>query len=76
MVTQKDQIDINIEYADVISKLTSNHSSIESFKHHIPEELESRDLMINKNKTKQHNWKPINGESPNIFVACLIQRKI
>ena len=54
MVTQKDQIDIGMEHADDISKLTSNHIPMESFKHHIPEVLVSRDLMINKHKTKQH----------------------
>ena len=36
MVTQKDQIDIDKQYIDNISKLTSNYSSIESFKHPIP----------------------------------------
>ena len=64
MVTQKDQIDIDMEYPDNIIILNSNHSSIESFKHHIPGVLESRDLMINKDKTEQylknrttHEWR-------------------
>ena len=45
MVTQKDQIDSDIEYADNIDKLTRNHTFIESFKHLIPEVLESRDFL-------------------------------
>ena len=53
MVTQKDQIDIDMEYADDAGKLTSNNRSIESFKYHTPEVLESRDLMPNQHKTKQ-----------------------
>ena len=51
MVTKKYQIDIDMEYADGIDKLTSIHSSI---KFHIPEALESRDLMINQEKTEQY----------------------
>ena len=54
MVTQKDQFDIKMEYVDNISKLTSNHSSIESLNHHMTEVLKSRDLMINKDKTEQY----------------------
>ena len=53
MVTQKDQIDIGMEYADDISNPTSDHSSIERFKHCKREALESRGLMINKDKTEQ-----------------------
>ena len=41
-------------YVVYISKLTSNHSSIESFKHHISQVLECRDLMFNKDKTEQY----------------------
>ena len=52
MATQKDQIDIDMEYADDINKVTSNHSSIEMFKHHISEVLEFKDLMVSKGKTK------------------------
>ena len=53
-----------MEYADDISKPISNHSSIESIKDNIPEVLESRDIMINKDKTEQylinrtaHEWR-------------------
>ena len=52
VVTQEDQSDIEMEYAVDISKLTSNHNSIESSKHHLIEVLESRDLMIDKDRTK------------------------
>ena len=54
MVTQKYQINIDMQYANDINKPTSNHSSIQIFKHHMPEVLESRDLMINKDKTEQY----------------------
>ena len=52
MVTQKDKIVINMEYANDVSKLVSNRSFIESFKHYLLEVLEPRDLTINKDKTK------------------------
>ena len=43
VITQKDQIHIDMEYADDISKITSNHSSIENFKHNMLEILKPRD---------------------------------
>ena len=74
MVTQKDHVEI---YMDVnnITKLTSTQSSIESSKHHKPEILQSKDLMINKGKDKlnllnmtTHEWKSVNN-----LAVCLIK---
>ena len=48
IITQKDQVDINMEYADGVSKVTSNHSSMENFKHN------NRDLDVNHDKTEQY----------------------
>ena len=53
-ITQKDQIDIDMEYADDISKVTSNHSSMENFKHNTSEILKPRDLNVNHDKTEQN----------------------
>ena len=50
LVTPKGQSNIDMKYADDISKLTSNRSSKENFKHHIPEVLESRVLRLAKIK--------------------------
>ena len=53
-----------MKYADNIDKLTNNLTSTESFIHHIPEVLESRDLVINQHKTEHylingttHEWR-------------------
>ena len=43
-----------MEYADDISKVTSNHSSMENFKHNTSEILKPRDLNVNHNKTEQY----------------------
>ena len=45
VITLEDQIDIDVEYADDISKVISNHSSMENFKHNISEILKPRDLL-------------------------------
>ena len=76
MIRQKGQIDIDIEYADDASKLTSNHSSVESFKHHIPEVLQSRDLTINKDKTEQYLIKRTTHESRKCkYLASMLDTK-
>ena len=54
VVTQKHQTDIDMEYADDISKVTSNHSSMENFKHNTPEILKPGDLNVNHDKTEQY----------------------
>ena len=54
VITQKDQIDIDMEYADDISKVTSNHSSKGNFKHNTSETLKPRDLNVNHDKTEQY----------------------
>ena len=43
-----------MEYADDISKVTSNHSSMENFKHNTSEILKPRDLNVNHDKTEQN----------------------
>ena len=42
-----------MENADDISKLTSDHSSMENFKHSTSEILKPRDLNVNHDKTEQ-----------------------
>ena len=61
-ITQKDQIDIDIEYANDISKITSNHSSMENLKHNTPEILKPRDLNVNHDKTEQYIINKTNNE--------------
>ena len=51
-ITQKDQIGIDMEYAGHVSKVTSNHSSMENFKHSTSEILKPRDLNVNDDKTE------------------------
>ena len=53
-ITQKDQIDIDMEYASDISKITSNHSSMENLKHNTPEILKPGDLNVNHDKAEQY----------------------
>ena len=53
VITQKDQIDIDMEYTDDISKITSNHSSMENFKYDTSEMLKLRDLNVNHDKTEK-----------------------
>ena len=43
-----------MEYVDDISKVTSNHSSMENFKHNTTEILKPRDLNVNHDKTEQY----------------------
>ena len=52
--TLVNHIDIDHEYADDISKITSNYSSVQFFKYHLPQQLQKRDLTINKTKTEEY----------------------
>ena len=54
IITQKDQIDIDVEYADDISKVISNHSSMGNFKRTTSEIFKPRDLNINHDRTKHY----------------------
>ena len=51
-----------MEYADDISKVTSNHSSMENFKHITPEILKPRDLNVNHEKTEKYIINRTNNE--------------
>ena len=62
VITQKDQIGIDMEYADDISKVTSNHSSMENFKHITSGILKVRDLNVNHDKTEQYIINRTNNE--------------
>ena len=62
VITQKDQIGIDMEYADDISKVTSNHSSMKNFKHNTTEILKPRDLNVNHGKTEQYIINRTNNE--------------
>ena len=62
--TQKRHINIDMQYADDISKITSDFNAIEKFKVNIKEKLLERNLKINIDKTeqyiinkKEHSWK-------------------
>ena len=44
-------IDINLEYADDISKITSNKETVTRVKKELPIKLAKRDLTINETKT-------------------------
>ena len=61
-----------MEYVDDISKITSNHSSMENFKHNTSEILKSRDLNAHHDKTEQYIIKKptTNGDCVNISEAC------
>ena len=43
-----------MEYAEDTSKVTSNHSSMENFKHNASEILKPRDLNVNHDKIEQY----------------------
>ena len=51
-----------MEYADDISKVTSNHSSMENFKHITSGILKVRDLNVNHDKTEQYIINRTNNE--------------
>ena len=52
--TQIEHITITQEYADDISKITSNYSEIQYIKEHLPDQLKKRDLLINESKTEEY----------------------
>ena len=52
ITTQKHQIDIDLQYADDISKITSNYSSIQQLHNELPTKLQKRGLQINLSKTE------------------------
>ena len=47
-------IDINLEYADDISKITSNKETVTRVKKDLPIKLAKRDLTINETKTENY----------------------
>ena len=51
-----------MEYADDISKVTSNYSSMENFKHNTSEILKPKDLNVNHYKTEQYTINKTNNE--------------
>ena len=51
-----------MEYADHISKVTSNHSCIEDFKYNTSETLKPGDLNVNHEKTEQYIINRTNNE--------------
>ena len=51
-----------MEYAHDISKVTSNHSSMENFKHNTSEILKPKDLNVNHYKTEQYTINKTNNE--------------
>ena len=51
-----------MEYVDDISKVISNHSSMENFKHNTTEILKPRDLNVNHDKTEQYIISRTNNE--------------
>ena len=54
VVNQKDQIDIEMKHEDDIGKLTSSHCSLEIFKYHMSNVLQSRDVIFNQNETEEY----------------------
>ena len=62
--TQIQHFNIEIEYADDLSKLTSDHINIRRYKHNVEENLGKKVVKVNKNKTENyiisrqnHQWK-------------------
>ena len=51
-----------MEHADDISKVTSNHSSMENFNHNTLEILKPRHLIVNHDKTEQYMINRTNNE--------------
>ena len=60
--TQKDHIDIDMEYTDNINKVTSNHSSMENLKHNTSKLVKPRNLNLNLGKTEQYILNKTNNE--------------
>ena len=53
-ITQINHIDIDQQYADDISKITSNYSAILKLKAELPQKLAKRGLLINESKTEEY----------------------
>ena len=51
-----------MKYGDDISKVTSNHNSMENFKYNTSEILKPRDLNVSHNKTEQYIINRTNNE--------------
>ena len=51
--TQIQHIDIDMEYADDISKITSDYNNIRKYEHDITEKLDRNGLKINNSKTEK-----------------------
>ena len=60
---QIQHFDIEMEYVDDLSKLTSDHNDIRRYEHNVEENLGKKGLKVNKNKTENyisrqnHQWK-------------------
>ena len=61
---QIQHFDIEMEYVDDLSKLTSDHNDIRRYEHNVEENLGKKGLKVNKNKAKyyiitrqNHQWK-------------------
>ena len=55
--TQPSQIqhfNIEMEYDDHLSKLTSDHNNIRRYEHNVEENLGKKGIKLNKNKTENH----------------------
>ena len=62
--TEFQHFNIEMEYADYLSKLTSDHNNIRRYEHNVGENLGKKGLKVNKNKTEnyiisrqKHQWK-------------------
>ena len=53
-IKQINHIDIDQQYADDISKITSNYSAILKLKAELPQKLAKRGLLINESKTEEY----------------------
>ena len=61
---QIQHFDFEMEYANDLSKLTSDHNGIRRYKHNVEENSDKKELKVNKNKTENyiigrqnHQWK-------------------
>ena len=51
---QIQHFDIEMEYVDDLSKLTSDHNDIRRYEHNVEENLGKKGLKVNKNKTENY----------------------
>ena len=52
--TEIQHFNIEMEYADDLNKLTSDHNNIHRYEHNVEENLGKKGLKVNKNKTKYY----------------------